>query len=69
MPKKVMDQIIPETISRHTEDRKVTGCSQHGFMKRESCLTKLVTFYREITGSVNEGRTVNVAYFDFSKAP
>lgn len=32
-------------------------------------MTKPVAFYREITGSVNEGRTVNVAYFDFSKAP
>lgn len=42
------------------KDKKVLGNSQHGFLKDESCLTKLMAFYKEITVSVDKGRTVNV---------
>lgn len=35
--------------------------------KGKSCLTSLITFYDQMTGSVQERRIVDVVYIDFSK--
>lgn len=37
-------------------------------MEGKSCLTNLIAFYGEMTGSVDEGRTVDIVYLDFSMA-
>ncbi|CAM5115209.1 unnamed protein product [Eretmochelys imbricata] len=63
-----MKQVFKESIQNHLEDRKVIRNSQHGFTKRKSCLTNLTAFYDEITGSVDEGKAVDVLLLDFSKA-
>jgi len=42
--------------------------SQHGFMKGRSCLTNVISFYDLVTSLVDEGKAVDVAYPDFSKA-
>lgn len=46
VPGKVMDQLIPEIISKHIEDENVTKISQHGFMKGISYLASLVVLIR-----------------------
>ncbi|CAM4676405.1 unnamed protein product [Lepidochelys kempii] len=63
-----MEQVRKESILKHLEERKVIRNSQHGFTKGKSCLTNLIAFYDEITGSVDEGKAVNVLFLDFSKA-
>ncbi|CAM4604580.1 unnamed protein product [Lepidochelys olivacea] len=57
-----------ESILKHLEERKVIRNSQHGFTKGKSCLTNLIAFYDEITGSLDEGKAVDVLSLDFSKA-
>ncbi|CAM5076503.1 unnamed protein product [Natator depressus] len=63
-----MEQVLKESILKHSEERKVIRNSQHGFTKGKSCLTNLIAFYDEITGSVDEGKAVDVLFLDFSKA-
>jgi len=67
IPRKVMEQLILEAIIRKVEEKKVIRSSQHGFTKGKSCLTNLIAFYNDMTGWVDEGKTLDVAYLDFSK--
>ncbi|CAM4577390.1 unnamed protein product [Caretta caretta] len=63
-----MEQVLKESILKHLEERKVIRNSQHGFTKGKSCLTNLIAFYDEITGSVDEEKAVDLLFLDFSKA-
>ncbi|CAM4602077.1 unnamed protein product [Lepidochelys olivacea] len=63
-----MEQVLKESILKQLEERKVIRNSQHGFTKGKSCLTNLIAFYDEITGSVDEGKAVDMLFLDFSKA-
>jgi len=63
-----MEQLILEVITKQVEEKKVTMCSQHGFINGKSCLTSLIAFCDGMTGWVDEGRKVDVVYLDFSKA-
>jgi len=65
---KVMEQFILEIIIKQVEEKKVTRSSQHGFTKAKSCLTNLIAFYNDVSGWVDEGRSVDIVYLDFSKA-
>ncbi|CAM4557508.1 unnamed protein product [Caretta caretta] len=68
VPRKIMEHVLKESILKDLEERKVITNSQHGFTKGKSCLTNLIAFYDEITGSVDEGKEVDVLFLDFSKA-
>ncbi|CAM5177829.1 unnamed protein product [Eretmochelys imbricata] len=68
VPGKIMEHVLKESILKHLDERKVIRNSQHGFTKGKSCLTNLIAFYDEITGSVDEGKAVDVLFLDFSKA-
>ncbi|KAK4811050.1 hypothetical protein QYF61_015754 [Mycteria americana] len=68
VPGKLMEQIILSAITRHVENNQEIKPSQHGFMKGRSCLTSLMSLYDKVTHLMDEGKAVDVAYLDFSKA-
>ncbi|GAB0177176.1 mitochondrial enolase superfamily member 1 [Grus japonensis] len=68
IPVKVMEQLILEIISKHIKEKKVIRNCQHRFTKGKSCLSNLITFCDDMTSLVDEGRSVDVVYLDFSKA-
>lgn len=49
-------------------EKKVIGSHLWGFIKSESCLINLFASYKEMTGSVNLVRTVDIVYLDLTKA-
>lgn len=61
-----MKKMLLKTISKHVKGRKLIRISQHGFMKRQSCLARLTALHNEATSLVDEGRIV-VVYLNFSK--
>lgn len=64
---KVMEKIILSLIKQHVQNDQGIKPSQHGFMKDKSCLTSLV-FYEKVICVVDEGKAVDMAQLDFSKA-
>lgn len=64
LPGKVMEHVLLEAISKDVGD-KVAGRSQHGFAKGEIVPYQSAGLLR--CNSVDRGRTVHVAYIDFSK--
>lgn len=68
VPGKVMEQIILSVIMQRMKGAQVIRPSQHGFTRGRSCLTNLISFYDKVTRLMDEGKTVDVVYLDFSKA-
>lgn len=46
------------------KEEKVIRNSQHGLPKGSLCLTNLITFYKEMTAPVDEGRVVDIVCLD-----
>ena len=65
---KVMEGILKDSLMKHLLQNNILNESQHGFMKRKSCLTNLVEYLEVLTKLVDEGHSVDVVYLDFSKA-
>ncbi|PKU32031.1 rna-directed dna polymerase from mobile element jockey- hypothetical protein [Limosa lapponica baueri] len=65
---KVMEQLILDFISKHVEEKIFIRSGQHGFTKGKSCLNKMIAYYDIMSGWVDEGRAVDIAYLYFSKA-
>uniref|UniRef100_A0A8C5LT35 Reverse transcriptase domain-containing protein n=1 Tax=Leptobrachium leishanense TaxID=445787 RepID=A0A8C5LT35_9ANUR len=61
---KVFEGLLQEFIGRYN----VIGKNQHGFMKHRSCQTNLITFYEEVSRSIDQGVAVDVIYLNFAKA-
>lgn len=61
------DYFLLETIFKLLKC-KVIRNKQHEFTKAKLYLTSLIVDHGKMTGSVDKGRVVNIAYLDFSKA-
>ena len=63
-----MNQLLLKKIRHHLEKYNLVNTSQHGFTPGKSCLTNILTFFSEIYEAVDNGKSYDIIYLDFSKA-
>lgn len=65
---KMLEAIITKGIREHLEKHQLIRHSQHGFSKGKSCVTNLLSFYKKVFETMDEGDRYDIVYLDFSKA-
>ena len=65
---KVLEKIICAAILCFLSTNNLITPQQHGFVRGRSCQTNIMLCLEEWTKMVDEGKGVDVAYFDYSKA-
>lgn len=55
-----------DTAEKHLKNNVIIRHTQHRFIKGESCLTNLISFYDKATHLVDEEKLVDVPFFYFS---
>ena len=65
---KLLEHIIHSSIMKHFDKHKILNDNQHGFRKKRSCETQLLSTIQEIASSTAKGKQVDVILLDFEKA-
>ena len=65
---KIMEHIVCSQIGQHLDSNNILHPNQHGFRKRLSCETQLVSSIQDWASSINLKRQTDVLLLDFSKA-
>ena len=65
---KLMEHIIFHAIMEHLDVKKVLASYQHGFRKKHSTESQLITTLEEITRSLDNNHQTDLVILDFSKA-
>ena len=65
---KVMESLLKEHIVDHLDKNNLIHNTQHGFMKKKSCLTNLLEYLETVQNNIDLGDSVDVIYLDFAKA-
>ena len=60
--------IIKDKVTQHLYDNCLINSSQHGFMRKRSCLTNLFEFFERVTKELDAGNDMDIVYLDFAKA-
>jgi len=63
-----MERIIAKIIHNHLLGNNLLSCTQHGFVKGWSTCTNLLEALNDWTLTVQNKKSVTVAYIDFSRA-
>ena len=64
---KLMERVINSSLGEYL-NKYVIENSQHGFRKGRSCQTNLIEFNDQVGKWLDDGKSVDVLYLDFSKA-
>ena len=62
---KIFESILRDKIVEHLEKHELIRESQHGFVKKTSCLSNLLVFMEEVTNYLDSEYPVDVIYLDF----
>ncbi|XP_063676111.1 uncharacterized protein LOC134812558 [Bolinopsis microptera] len=65
---KTFERVIRKNLVRHLEENMMINTNQHGFRKKRSCMTQLLSHIEQIYKSLNNDEEVDVIYLDFAKA-
>lgn len=65
---KLMESIIKNHIINHLNINSIINPSQHGFMKKKSCITNLLEFYDRVVFDVELSKALDIIFLDFMKA-
>lgn len=68
VPCKILEHIIFHDIMAHLDSMNILIKSQHGFRRKLSCETQLVTTIEEIGRALDNGNQSDLIIMDFSKA-
>jgi hypothetical protein len=65
--RKVLESIIRDSLVDYLHRNDLIRDTQHGFVKKRSCLTNLLEFLEFVSSYVDRGFPVDVIYLDFQK--
>ena len=65
---KIMEKIICAALLSFLTRNGLVTQQQHGFVRGRSCQTNILLCLEKWTASLDSGKSVDVAYFDYSKA-
>ena len=65
---KVMEKIVCAAILSFLTQNNLVTPQQHGFVRGRSCQTNILLCLEKWTERLDSGKSVYVAYFDYSKA-
>ena len=65
---KTFERVFRKNLVGFLEDNKLLSKNQHGFRKKRSCMTQLLSHIERIYECLNKDVEVDVIYLDFAKA-
>ena len=65
---KVMEHILFSNIMQHLDKNTILMEAQHGFHKKHSCKTQLITIIEDMTCNLSNGTQIDAVFIDFAKA-
>nr|CAH8820128.1 unnamed protein product [Trichobilharzia regenti] len=65
---RIMEKVIKDQMSDYFLKHKLINLSQHGFLKKRSCVTCHIDFFNEVTYRRDRRELVIILYFDIRKA-
>ena len=68
VPCKVFERLIVKHITDYLESNSLISPHQFGFRSGHSTTDQLLLTYNDLTRAIDEGRTVDLVFFDYSKA-
>ena len=65
---KLLEHVVHSSVMKHFETHSILKDNQHGFRKKRSCETQLITTIHEIASNIAQKDQVDVILLDFAKA-
>ena len=65
---KLLEHIVYSHIAKHFDTNNILTDAQHGFRKKRSCETQLISTVHDLAKGLNESQQIDAILLDFSKA-
>ena len=65
---RIMERVLKVKMMSHMKTHRLINPSQHGFLRKKSTSTNLVSYVDYLTRNLDNGLPIDVLYLDFSKA-